>query len=297
MIDPNLLRKFWERHADALESEIKTFSLGSLTFEDRAYQMGVINLSRDSPYRESVCLSVEQALYRGRRMQLEGASLVDVGAESSVEATRIVGAEEQQSLLLPVVDALVGAGVPVSVETYHLDVADAVLDRGACVINLTGRMEDDHLYRAIARHGAGVIICYMAGRTVRDEVELPTRDALVERQLAYFREQLELALNAGVERIWIDPGFGFSNRLPDGPARVAYQIESMLQAFRFRVLGWPTCVQLASPLAMFREEIRCAETCFATLAMLSKANLLRTHESARVQPVIAALSPMTVPSE
>lgn len=292
MIEPNRLRTLWDRHNDALTCAIERVSLpsASLAFDDRAYQMGVINLSPDSSYRESICLSVDQAVYRGRRMHLEGASLVDIGAESTGAVARKVGAGEQQSMLLPVTEALVEAGVPVSVETYHADVGEAALDRGAAVINLTGRPSDADLYRAIARRHAGVIICYTAGKDARDDVSLPDRDDLVDAQLMYFREQLDLAQTAGVRTIWIDPGFGFYNRLPDGPARVAYQIESMLQAFRFRVLGWPICVTMPSPVAMFKEEVRSAETCFATLALLSKANLLRSHEVARVQPVIEALS-------
>ncbi|MEM7021471.1 MAG: dihydropteroate synthase [Pseudomonadota bacterium] len=292
MIDPNRLKDLWQRYADALSSPIREFSLpaAGLRFEDRAYQMGVINLSRDSSYRESICLSVEQALYRGRRMQLEGACLVDVGAESTGDTARAVRSEEQQSLLLPVIEALVAAQVPVSVETYHVDVAEAALGRGASVINLTGRMDNQDVYRAVARNQAGVIICYTAGRDARDDVPLPSEEELFKSQIAFFREQLEFALSAGVERLWIDPGFGFPNRLPDGPARVSYQIESTLQAFRFRILGWPVCVVLGNPVAMFREEIRSAETCFATLALLGKANLLRSHEAARVQPVIEALS-------
>ncbi|MEM9629261.1 MAG: dihydropteroate synthase [Pseudomonadota bacterium] len=292
MIDPDRLRSLWDRHNDALTGAIETVSLPSvsLTFDDRAYQMGVINLSPDSSYRESICLSVEQAVYRGRRMQLEGASLVDIGAESTGAVARKVGADEQRSMLMPVTEALVEAGVPVSVETYHTDVAEATLDRGAAVINMTGRPSDIDLYRAIARYNAGVIICFTAGKDAREDIALPDRDDLVDTQLAYFREQLELAQSAGVRTIWIDPGFGFYNRLPDGPARVAYQIESMLQAFRFRILGWPICVTMPSPVAMFKEEVRSAETCFATLALLSKANLLRSHEVARVQPVIEALS-------
>ncbi len=292
MIDPDTLRSMWERHADALSSPIRTFDLpaASLAFDDRAYQMGVINLSPDSSYRESICLSVSQALYRGRRMQLEGACLVDVGAESTGAMASAVRAEDQRSMLLPVVDALVDAGVPVSAETYQLEVAEEALLHGASVINLTGRPQGSDLYRAVARHQAGVIICYTAGEDARDDVDLPDRDRLVMDQLSYFRDQLDLALVAGAERIWIDPGFGFYNRLPDGPARVAYQIESMLQAFRFRVLGWPVCVTLPSPVAMFKEEVRSAETCFAVLALLSKANLLRSHEVARVQPIIETLS-------
>lgn len=292
LIQPERLRRLWEDHEDALAAEIRALALpgSGLTFADRAYQMGVINLSPDSSYRESICLSVEQALYRGRRMQVEGACLIDLGAESTGAVARRVDAAEQQSMLMPVVDALVGAEVPVSVETYHPDTAEAALERGAAVINLTGRPADSELYRAVARHRAGVIICYTAGVDAREDVALPSRDALVATQLVYFREQLERAMSAGVEAIWIDPGFGFHNRLPDGPERVSYQIESMLHAFRFRILGWPVCVTLPSPVAMFKEEVRSAETCFATLALLSKANLLRSHEAARVQPVLDALS-------
>ncbi len=293
VIEPERLTELWTRHAEALSTDVKPLALkgSTLIFEDRPYQMGVINLSPDSSYRESICLSVEQALYRGRRMHVEGASLIDLGAESTGAVARRVGAEEQQSMLMPVVEALVREAIPVSVETYHLDTAEAALDRGAAVVNLTGRPADADLYRAIARRKAGVIICYTAGKDAREDIDLPSRDALVSAQLGYFRDQLDLALGAGVEAIWIDPGFGFYNRLPDGPSRVTYQIESMLQAFRFRILGWPICVTLPSPVAMFKEEVRSAETCFATLAMLSKANLLRSHEVARVQPVIEALAP------
>ena len=100
---------------------------------------------------------------------------------------------------------------------------------------------------------------------------------------------MQLATEAGIERIWIDPGFGFALNIPDGPERVRYQTESLLQSFRFRVLGWPVCVTMTSSVYLFRDEVRCAETSSATLALLSKANLLRSHEGARVQPVIDML--------
>jgi dihydropteroate synthase len=187
-----------------------------------------------------------------------------------------------------VIDALVAHKLAVSVETYHAEVAADALARGAAVINLTGRPQDDEIYRLIARHEAGVIICFTAGDDARHDTALPSRDELVAIQLDYFERQIARATGAGVRKIWLDPGIGFYNRLPDGPGRVRYQIENTLQAFRFRVFGWPVCVTLCSPVAMFKEEVRSAETCFATLALLAKANLLRSHEAARVQPVIDA---------
>jgi dihydropteroate synthase len=280
----------WQRHAAALDAPIRSFALPrfDLAFDDRPYQMGVINLSPDSSYRESICLSVEQAVYRGRRMALEGACLIDLGAESTGTFARKIDAHDQASLLRPVIDALVGHRLAVSVETYHPEVAADALARGAAVVNLTGRPDDDEIYRLVARYEAGVILCFTAGVDARHDSPFPSRDELVAIQLDYFAGQIARARRAGVERIWLDPGIGFYNQLPDGPGRVRYQIENTLQAFRLRVLGWPACVTLCSPVAMFKEEVRSAETCFATLALLSKANLLRSHEVARVQPMIDA---------
>ncbi len=288
MINPDYLYDLWSAHKAALNTSIKTFTLPqyNLTFGDTAYQMGVINLSPDSSYRESICLSVEQASYRARRMQVEGTVLIDIGAESTGTLARRVDAQEQGSMLWPVLEALAAEGIPTSIETYYPEVAAAALVRGAAVINLTGHTDNHAVYELVARHEAGVIICYTAGAHARDEAALPERDELIDTQLEFFRKEIELATELGVERIWIDPGVGFYNNLPDSRARVEFQIENVLHGFRFRTLGWPICLTLPSPVAMFREEVRSAETCFAVLALLSKANIIRSHEVARVQPVL-----------
>ena len=251
--------------------------------------MGVINLSRDSSYRESICHDVDAALYRARRMTIEGCVMIDLGAESTGEAADLVDIARQKETLLPVVDALAKDGILVSAETYHTEVARAALEAGAGIINLTGRIDDPDFYAMIAEHQAGLVLCYTPGENARSRDELPTSDVIIERQLAFFRERLELATNAGIERIWIDPGFGFALNLPDSRERVRYQTESILHAFRLRTLGWPVCVTMASSVYLFHDEVRCAETGMAVLALLSKANLIRSHEAARVQPVIDML--------
>jgi dihydropteroate synthase len=70
---------------------------------------------------------------------------------------------------------------------------------------------------------------------------------------------------------------------------VRYQTDNLLQSFRFRELGWPVCVTMASSVYLFHDEARVAETAGAVLALLAKANLIRSHEVARVQPVIDML--------
>ena len=291
MITPDVILPMWEAHRAALEHPVRSIEFPALgrVFDDRPYQLGVINLSRHSTYRESLAADLDAAVYRARKMTIEGAAMIDLGAESTGTNADLVDVDAQIATLLPVIEALVGLGLLVSVETYHTDVAVASLEAGAQVINLTGRVDDPTLYEAIARHGAGLILCYTPGETARSDADVPSVDTMIDEQMTFFRERLDLVTGAGVDKLWIDPGFGFALNLPDGPERVRYQTDNLLQSFRFRELGWPVCVTMASSQYLFRDEVRSAETAMAVLAVLSKANLLRSHEVARIQPVIDML--------
>ncbi|PVB60085.1 dihydropteroate synthase [Labrenzia sp. 011] len=288
MISADRLLPLWLKYRDALDAPIRTFEFPKFgrRFEDRTYQMGVLNLSADSSYRETVCHTFEAALYRGRRMTLEGAAMVDIGAESTGEAADLVAAERQIDRMRPVVRALAEEGILVSVETYYPEVGIALLEAGAGVVNLTGRVDDRAFFEAVASHQAGVVMCYTPGENARSKDTLPPVTEIFDHQLAFFRERIALATDAGVERLWVDPGFGFALHLPDGPDRIRYQTDSILQSFRLRELGWPVTVQLTGAVYLFRDEVRVAQTSAATLAVMSKANLVRSHEVPRVQPVL-----------
>ena len=96
----------------------------------------------------------------------------------------------------------------------------------------------------------------------------------------FFARQIEAATDAGVSRIWIDPGLGFYYRnLQDSGARIRHQMRVFLNTFRLRALGWPICHALPHAFECFVEEVRTAEAFFAVLALLGQTNLLRTHES------------------
>jgi dihydropteroate synthase len=288
MISADRLLPLWLKYRDALETPVRSFEFERFgrRFEDRSYQMGVLNLSPDSSYRETVCHTFEAALYRGRRMTLEGAAMVDIGAESTGDTADIVAAERQVDRMRPLVRALSQENILCSVETYHPEVGVALLEAGAGVVNLTGRVDDPAFYEAVAFHKAGVVLCYTPGENARSDDYLPSAEDIFDHQLKFFRERLRLATEAGVERIWVDPGFGFALHLPDGPDRIRYQTDSILQSFRLRELGWPVAVQLTGAVYLFRDEVRVAQTSAATIAVMSKANLVRSHEVPRVQPVL-----------
>jgi dihydropteroate synthase len=292
MLGLEQLAELLEKHRAVAKAHVKEFSIGGkrFAFNSRPAIMGVINLSADSWYRESVCLTAESAVRRGRVMSDQGAEIIDVGAESTLAHAARVDEAVQTSKLLPVIRALRESGILVSVETYQPSVTRACLEAGANVLNLTGADRADELFRMVAAHDAAVIICYVQGGNVREVSDFNFGADPVVLMQDFFARQIETARRNGVERILIDPGLGFYYRnLQDSSVRVRHQMTVFLNTFRLRALGFPVCHALPHAFENFGEEVRCAEPFFAVLAALGKTDLFRTHEVPRIRAVLETL--------
>ena len=282
-----------EKNRDAAMARVKEFSIGGhrFAFNSSPAIMGVINLSPDSWYRESVCLTADAAIHRGKVLRAQGAHIVDVGAESTLSHAAREDDTRQSSRLLPVVEGLRTSNILVSVETYQLAVTRACLQAGANILNLTGTDRSDEMFRMVAAHDAAVIICYVQGKNVRDVGDFDFGADPTGMMYEYFARQIELATGNGVEKIFIDPGLGFYYRnLQDSALRIGHQMAVFLNTFRLRKLGFPVCHALPHAFEYFKEEVRCAEPFFAVLAALGKADLFRTHEVPRTKAVLDTLS-------
>jgi dihydropteroate synthase len=292
MLGLEQLAELLERNRAAAKARVKEFAIGGqhFAFNSQPAIMGVINLSADSWYRESVCLTAESAVRRGRVMREQGAEIIDVGAESTLAQAARVNEAGQNSKLLPVIRALRGAGILVSVETYQPAVTRACLEAGANILNLTGADRTDELFRMVAAHDAAVIICYVQGRNVREVGDFNFSADPVALMQEFFARQIEIAARNGVEKVLIDPGLGFYYRnLQDSAVRVRHQMTVFLNTFRLRALGFPICHALPHAFEYFGEEVRCAEPFFAVLAALGKTDLFRTHEVPRIRAVLGTL--------
>jgi dihydropteroate synthase len=281
-----------ENNRAAAAARVREFSLAGkpFPFNSRPAILGVVNLSADSWYRESVCLSAESAIQRGMVLAAQGADLIDLGAESTLAHAARAGGRAQKSKLLPVIRALREKKILVSVETYSPAVTRASLEAGANVLNLTGTAGSADMYRLVAAHDAAVIICFVAGKHVRAVGDLDLAADPIPRLRDFFARQIDLALRHGVEKIFLDPGLGFYYRnLQDSSVRVRHQMNVFLNTFRLRELGFPLCHALPHAFELFREEVRCAEPFFAMLAALGKTSLFRTHEVPRVKAVLDTL--------
>ena len=287
------LAELLEKHRAAASARVKTFTIGGKKFDFNSQPavMGVINLSADSWYRESVCLSADVAIERGRILVAQGADIVDIGAESTLAHAARQGDAAQKSKLLPVIKALRARKILVSAETYSPKVARAALEAGANILNLTGNANSKEIFKmAAARTGAAVIICYVQGRNVREVGDFDFGADPIGMMRSYFSKQIEIAECAGVKGIFLDPGLGFYYRnLQDSSVRVRHQMNVFLNSFRLRELGYPVCHALPHAFEFFQDEVRSAEPFFAVLAALGKTDLFRTHEVPKVKAVLESL--------
>lgn len=281
------------KYPEAARARVQEFSIGGreFRFNESPALMGVINLSPESWYRESVCLSTENAVRRTRVLLAQGADIIDLGAESTLAHAARADAAVQNSRILPVLRQVREAGALFSVETYDLEVARACFEAGASILNLTGPERSPEMYRLVRDYDATVIICYVQGRNVREVTDFDFGADPIGLMNDYFAREIEEATRAGVKRIFIDPGMGFYYRnLQDSAVRIRHQMKVFLNTFRLRTLGWPICHALPHAFEFFGEEVRSAEPFFAVLAALGKTSLFRTHEMAKTKAVLDTLA-------
>ena len=292
MLTLESLARLASEHSAELRARVAEFDIGGekFAFNSQPAIMGVVNLSADSWYRESVSLTTDSAIERATVQHAQGARIIDVGAESTLAHAARADAVLQNSKLLPVVRELRRRKILVSVETYDLAVTRACLEAGANVLNLTGNLGSEEMFRLCAAHDAAVIICYVQGENVRAVGDFDFSADSTAMMREYFARQIDLATKAGVNRIFIDPGLGFYYRnLQDSAVRVRHQMTVFLNTFRLRALGFPVCHALPHAFEFFREEVRSAEPFFAVLAALGKTDLFRTHEVPRTRAVLETM--------
>ena len=292
MLNLEELANLLEHNRAAARAQVKEFSIGgqNFAFNSQPAVMGVINLSPDSWYRESVCLSTEAAVRRGQVLRAQGATIVDLGAESTLAHASRAPDEIQTSKFLPVIQALRADDILVSVETYLPSVARAALEAGTNILNLTGTDRAEEMFRMVAAHDAAVILCYVQGKNVRDVADFDFSADPMAMMRDHFERRIELALKNGLEKIFLDPGLGFYYRnLQDSAVRVRHQMTVFLNTFRLRTLGFPICHALPHAFEYFGDEVRSAEPFFAVLAALGKTDLFRTHEVPRIKAVLDTL--------
>jgi len=181
--------------------------------------MGIVNVTPDSFHDGGRFASPGDAVGRARRLIDEGADIIDLGGESTRPGAQPVAADEELRRVMPVLEALCGAGVPLSVDTRQPAVMRAALAAGATMINDVSALRAQGALEAVAGTDASVCLMHMQGEP-RTMQEAPRYADVVGEVTAFLEGRIGACLAAGIsrQRIVVDPGFGFGKRFEDNLA-------------------------------------------------------------------------------
>ncbi len=175
---------------------------------------GVLNVTPDSFSDGGRFVDPDAALAQGRRLGAEGASVIDVGGESTRPGAEPVAPQVERERVLPVVAALAAEGIRVSIDTMNASTAAAAVEAGASIVNdVSGGLADAAMLETVAQLGTPYVLMHWRGPSaVWPEVsEYGWAPQEVTNELL---GRWHAALEAGMqpERLWVDPGLGFAKR-------------------------------------------------------------------------------------
>ena len=177
--------------------------------------MGILNVTPDSFSDGGRYIDPESALTQAQSMIREGATIIDVGGESTRPGAAVVPVEEETARVAQVVDTLAKGGVCVSIDTRKAPVAAKAAELGAKILNDVSAMSYDPAMAEVAA-ATGLPICLMHAQGTPETMQAdPRYDDVVLDVYDYLAERIEVALAAGIKRtqIIVDPGIGFGKTL------------------------------------------------------------------------------------
>jgi dihydropteroate synthase len=197
------------------DENIVKWSGGNIDFSSGCVVMGVLNVTPDSFSDGGQFLDVDRAVEHGIQMASEGAAIIDIGGESTRPGSASVSEYEQIQRVIPVIDKLSKKiDVPISIDTYKVEVAKAALEAGAAVLNDITALVDDHMAELAARYEVPVVLMHMQGTPETMQTK-PKYNDVVNEVLEFLLSRAKKAEDFGVpkNRIFIDPGIGFGKTL------------------------------------------------------------------------------------
>lgn len=273
--------------------------------------MGIVNVTPDSFSDGGQHADVRSALLHAEQLIHQGASILDIGGESSRPGAEAVPLEEELRRVLPVVKEAVHFKVPISVDTYKPEVMQAVLDAGADIINdiyaLRWRSSPQGLAgeQVVAQHGqCGICLMHMHRDPQSMQVQpmLGSNDEVVQAVAAFLQVRTDALMQQGVARdriVW-DPGIGFGKTVPQNLALLAWQAR-LQQTGQAVLAGWSRKSTLGAVLealppgitdVMHHSELlphdrSLASVAAALLAVEKGARIVRVHDVAATRQALA----------
>ena len=247
----------------------------------RPQVMGIVNVTPDSFSDGGLHARTAEAIAHCQRLLAEGADMLDIGGESTRPGSSPVSVDEELARVLPVLDAALTLGCPVSIDTNKAEVMTAVLARGADIVNDINALQAPGALDAVARHpSCGVCLMHMRG-TPESMQKRPQYADVVNEVAAFLREREDALLARGInaERITFDPGIGFGKSVSHNTELLRRQPE-LLKLGRPLLVGWSRKSTLGAITGRDVGEREAASVAAALAAVQLGARIVRVHDVA-----------------
>ena len=238
--------------------------------------MGILNATPDSFSGDGLGTDVDALVERARGQVADGAAILDVGGESTRPGSTPVGVEEELARAIPVVEALRGLRIPISIDTSHVAVAETALRAGASILNDVSGFADPDLPNVAAEHHAAIVVMHN-GWVRRDEGQ----GDVVDRVAAVLDELVAVALRAGVraDQIIVDPGIGFGKTAAESLTLIRRLGELRSRFAQHRLLVGPSRKRfIGEALGLEVNERLEGTLAIVALAVAAGADIVRVHD-------------------
>lgn len=246
----------------------------------RPLVMGILNATPDSFSDGTGELSIERVVERAHRMVADGADMLDIGGESTRPGADPVPLQQELDRVLPVIEALHGLNVPLSVDTFKPGVMQAVLAAGADMINDIRALSEPGAVEAVADSRCGLCIMHMQGdpRTMQ---QAPQYSDVVQEVKDFLQKRLAMLDAAGIDRqrIVLDPGFGFG-KTPAQNYTMLRRLDTMRVDDYPWLLGFSRKSMLGHVVGREPRERLAASLAAALYGLEKGGHILRVHDVA-----------------
>nr|WP_309757192.1 dihydropteroate synthase [Flavobacterium sp.] len=241
--------------------------------------MGILNVTPNSFFDGGKYKNETEILSQVEKMQLDGATFVDVGAYSSKPNAEFVSEQEEISRIVPVVNLILKhfPETIISIDTFRSEVAKASIESGAAIINdISAGNLDEKMFEIIAKYNVPYIMMHMRGNPQTMQT-LTKYEDIVKEMLFYFSEKVAMARSFGINDLIIDPGFGFAKTIAQN-----YEVFQKMELFNMLeltlLIGVSRKSMIYKTLDTSIENALNGTTVLNTLALTKGAKILRVHD-------------------
>ena len=256
--------------------------------------MGIVNVTPDSFSDGGKFLVRNNAIAHARRLINDGADIVDIGGESTRPGAAAASLQEELDRVMPVLETMVADGIPVSIDTQKTAVMVSAINAGAAMINDVNALLSDGAVNACAASNVAICLMHKQGAPATMQVA-PSYQDVVAEVTAFLALRSKACLDAGiaVDRIVIDPGFGFGKTLEHN-FKLLRELKSLV-ALGYPVLtGFSRKASLGIVTGRGADERLAASIVAAVLCAQNGATILRVHD---VRETVDALKVLKAASE